>query len=77
MTSININAERIYITAEQIYISAIALYISRLAIFMFMHVIFIFCFSIYFSTVNRINFTSINFAGLFGSRTLAFSILKF
>ena len=35
MTSININAERIYITAKQIYIIAVAININWLGSFMF------------------------------------------
>lgn len=40
MTSININAERIYITAKQIYIIALAININRVGSFMFRLVIF-------------------------------------
>ena len=35
MTSININAERIYITAKQIYIIAVEININTLGSFMF------------------------------------------
>ena len=42
MTSININAERIYITAKQIYIIAVAININRVGSFKFTLVIFIF-----------------------------------
>ena len=39
MTSININAERIYITPKQIYIIALAININRVGSSMFLHCI--------------------------------------
>lgn len=66
MTSININAERIYITAKQIFIIELAININRVDSFMFRLIIFLFCYLLFL--VNSIPFTCAN-CGLVAPKT--------